>query len=106
MLRLGQPDGEQLTLVVPVVERLARGQALVALQPHQRRVQGLGEDLRGGRLADPGLALEQQRQPEPERQEDRRRHPFVGEVVVLVEPPADLLGGGQLAHPGPSSSAW
>ena len=106
VLRLGHPDGEQLTLVVPVVERLARSQALVALEPHERRVQGLGEGLRGGRLADPGLTLEQQREAEPERQEDRRRHPFVGEVVVLVEPPADLLGGGQLAHPGSSSNAW
>ena len=31
--RLGQPDSQQLALVVPVVKRLVGGQALVALQP-------------------------------------------------------------------------
>ena len=34
---LGQPDGEQLAGVVPLVERLGGRDALVALQPHQRR---------------------------------------------------------------------
>jgi hypothetical protein len=49
--RLGQPDREELARVVPLVEGLGGGQALVALQPDQRRVQDGGERL--GRL---GLA--------------------------------------------------
>ena len=36
---LGQPDREQLARVVPLVQGLGRGQALVALQPDQRRVE-------------------------------------------------------------------
>ncbi len=59
--RLGQPDPEQLSRVVPLVQRLGGVDPLEALQPDQRRVEQLGQRLGGLRLADPRLALEQQR---------------------------------------------
>ena len=96
VLGLGEPDGQQLPLVVPVVERLARGQSLVALEPHQRGVERLRQHLRGRRLADARLTLEQQRQPQLEGEEDGGRQTLVGEVPVLVEPPAYVVGGRQL----------
>ena len=37
--RLGEPDRQQLALIVPLVQRLADGDALVALQPDQRASQ-------------------------------------------------------------------
>ena len=51
VLRLGDPDRQQLALVVPVVEGLARGQPLVALQPDQGCAEHLGQHLRGRGLA-------------------------------------------------------
>ena len=105
VLRLGEPDREQLALVVPVVERLARGEPLVALQPHQRGVERLGQHLRGGGLADAGLALEQQRQPEPRVRKTRGRHALVGEVAVLVEPAPDLPAEADAVHRAHSSAA-
>ena len=78
---LGQPDRQQLALVVPLVERLAGGQALVALQPDQRRAQRRRQRLGRRGLADPGLALQQQRLPRRQRQEQRRRQPVVDQVV-------------------------
>ena len=39
---LGGADRQQLAGVVPLVQRLGRGDALVALQPHERGVEGAG----------------------------------------------------------------
>ncbi len=69
--RFGEPDREQLTLVVPVVEGLGDRQSLVALQPDQRATEDLREDLRCGGLADPGFALEQQWSAQRDREVDR-----------------------------------
>ena len=89
---LGEPDGEQLALVVPLVQRLGRGQPLVALQPDQRRPERAGERLGRGGLADPGLALEQQRPAELERQVQRGGQAVVDQVVDRVEPLGELVG--------------
>jgi hypothetical protein len=52
--RLGQPDGEQLARVVPLVQRLVGGDALIALQADQRGVDRGGQGLGGLGLAHPG----------------------------------------------------
>ena len=52
-------DGEQLLLVVPLVQGLALVQALIALEPHQLPVQGLGHHLGNLRLAHAGGSLDE-----------------------------------------------
>ena len=83
--RLQQPDLEHLARVVPLVDRGVDVEALVALEPDEPRAERRGEDLGELGLADAGLALEQQRPAELERQEDRRRERAVGDVVALAE---------------------
>ena len=79
---LGGADREDLAGVIPVVERLVDVDALVALQADQPRALRGRERLGDLRLADPGLALEQQRLLERDGQEDRGRQPPVGEVAL------------------------
>jgi len=81
--RLGEPDPQQLPRVVPLVERLRGVDALEALQAHERRVEQLGQRLRRLRLADAGLALEQQRLRQPDRAEQSGRQRRVGQVADL-----------------------
>ena len=59
--RLEGAQVQDLAREVPVVERLGGVDALVALQPHQRQLQRLGQRLGERGLARAGLALEQQR---------------------------------------------
>ena len=84
-LGLRHPDAEQLTRVVPLVERLGGVDPLEALEPDERRAQHARQRLRGLRLADAGLPLEQQRLRKPDRAEQRRREALLREVVVLGE---------------------
>ena len=58
---LGGADGEQLALVVPVVDGVVEVDPLVALQTDQPRAAGVRERARHLRLADARLALQQQR---------------------------------------------
>ena len=100
--RVGEPDAQQLTRVVPLVQRLRRVDPLVALQADQRRVEHGGQ--RPGRLglADARLALEQQRLGQAQAEEHRRREALVDEVVHAGQAlgqrldvghePADLAG--------------
>src|SRR5450755_1593459 len=85
--RLGQPDGQQLTRVVPFVQRLGGRDALVALQPDQRRVERGRQRLSRLGLADARLAFEQDRLPHPDGQEQRGGQLVAGQV-------ADRLQGG------------
>jgi hypothetical protein len=84
-LRLGQSDREQLPRVVPLVERLGRGEPLVALQPQQHGVECGRQRLGRLRLADSRLTLEQQRLPHAYGQEQRGRQALVGEVAGGVQ---------------------
>ena len=117
--RLGQPDAQQLARVVPLVERLAGVDALVALQPVQRRVQHAGQRLGRLRLADARLALQQQRlraagrrgtAPWPaRRRRGSRRRRGRGQRRDVRDPLPDLLLGSRRAVPSrvpASSSAW
>ena len=79
--RLQQPDLEHLARVVPLVDGRVDVQPLVALEPDQLRAERRREDLGELGLADPGLALEQQRAAQLQREEDGRRERSVGDVV-------------------------
>ena len=97
--RLGEPDGQQLARVVPLVERLGGVDALVALEADQRRVEHHRQRARRLGLADARLALEQQRLRETQRQEHRRRQPLVDEVVDGGQPLRQRLDvGDELVH--------
>ncbi len=82
-------DLEQLPRVVPLVDRLAEVEALVALEADERRQERPAQDLGDLGLAHPRLALEEQRLLHPEGQEKAGRQPGVGDVVV----PRQRLGG-------------
>ena len=88
--RLEQPDLEHLARVVPLVDGGVDVQALVALEPDEPRAEDRREDLGQLGLADAGLALEEQRATELERQEDGGRERPVGDVVAVAE----VLGQG------------
>ena len=88
---VGEPDAEQLARIVPLVQRLGRVDPVVALQADQRRVEHRGQRLAGLGLADPGLALEQQRLGQPQAEEHRGREPLVDEVVDGGEPLGEHL---------------
>jgi len=83
--RLGQPDAEQLPRIVPLVERLGRRQALVALQPDERRVKNGRQCLRGLGLADARLALQEDRLTHPYGEEERGRERRTRQVPGGVE---------------------
>ena len=85
-------DGEQLPLVVPFVERLGDGEALVALQPDQPGVQSSCEGFGGGGLAHAGLTFEQQRLAQRDGEVQRGGEALVDDVVDLVETPLQVGG--------------
>jgi hypothetical protein len=89
--RLGQPDAQQLALVIPVVQRLGSGQPLIALQSKQRRIQHGGKRFRRSRLADTRFTLEEQRAAERDGQVDRRGGADVEQIVVGVETPDHVV---------------
>ena len=95
-LRLGHADLEHLARIVPLVHRRADVQALVALQADQATVQGLCQNLADLGLADPGLALEEQRPAELEREVERGRERPVGDVVAARQKLLGVVDGGDL----------
>ena len=88
---LGRPQREQLPRVVPVVHRVVQVDPLVALQADQARAGGGRQRSRHLGLADAGLALEQQRLLERDREMDRQRERPVGEIALGGERGARLL---------------
>ena len=83
---LGQrPDVQHLSRVVPLVQRLRRVDALVALQSDQLAPEHHRERLGDLGLADADLALEQQRTAQREGDEDRRGQAAVGEVPTAAQ---------------------
>ena len=91
---------QQLAGEVPVVERLRRVDALVALQPHERRAEHLGEGQGERGLAGPRLALAEQRSPHAQGEERRRGESGVGEVPGALEGGGDDVGPGQIGGSG------
>src|SRR3569623_1136922 len=87
--RLGmEPDLEHLLREVPLVQRRARIEPFVALQPDQPPAERAGHRLRDLGLADAGFALEQHRLTEDEREVQRRRELAIREVLL----PREQLG--------------
>ena len=93
---LDRAQVQDLAREVPVVQRLARVDALVALQPDQLDAQQLGQRLGERRLAGAGLALEQQRAAHRQREPAGRRQALVGQVAR----------GGQLLRPARLGGRW
>ena len=84
---------EELARVVPLVERMADVEPLIALEANQvgpeRRGDGGGE--RG--LADACLAFEEQRPLQSQRQEQRDREATVGDIVLVGEALLEIGNG-------------
>ena len=70
---LGEADRHHLRRIVPLVDRGCDVEALVALQADQLAPEALREHLGDLRLADAGLALQQDRPSEPKAEEHDRR---------------------------------
>jgi hypothetical protein len=103
---LGRAQVQQLARVVPLVHGVRDVEALVALQADQPSAGGRGEGLRELGLAHAGLALEQQRLADGERDEQRRGQAALGQVGVLEQGPLQVVHRGEadrIAHlPKPS----
>ena len=88
---LARLDGEELALIVPLVERRVLVETLVALQADQLGAVDGGERLGDLGLADAGLAFEQQRTLEEIHQPQRGRDVAVGDVADGGESIGDLF---------------
>ena len=84
-------DGEQLALIVPLVQRGVLVEALVALQADQFGAVHGGERLCDLGLADARLAFEQQRALEELHQPQRGRDVAVGDVADRGEAVGDVF---------------
>ena len=74
-------DGQELALIIPLVERGVLVEALVALQADKLGAVDGGERLADLGLADAGLAFEQQRALEEFHQPQRGRDIAVGDIA-------------------------
>mgnify|MGYP001594628643 CR=1 FL=1 len=95
---LRSSDVEELARVVPLVDGMGDVQALVALQPDQARTECDCERLRRLRLADAGLAFQQQGLLQREREEERRRQAPIGQVVGSAERRLEIVDGAEGHH--------
>ncbi len=86
-------DGEELALIVPLVERGVLVEALVALEPDQLGPVDFGERLGDLGLADARLAFDQQRPAEEIHQPQRGRKIAVGDIADLGEASGDVFAG-------------
>ncbi len=88
---LRRADVEELTRVVPLVHRVRDVEPLVALKADQPCGERRRERLRRLGLPHAGLALQQHRLLEREREEERRREPAIGEIVRLTQGRVELV---------------
>src|SRR6185437_3709099 len=70
---LGQADLDHLPRIIPLIDRRGDVEALIALEANEPPPQRLRQHLGDLGLADPGLAFEEKRPFERQRQIDRRR---------------------------------
>jgi hypothetical protein len=100
---LGRPQVQELAGVVPLVHGLRDVDALVALEADELAAGQPAERFGRLGLADAGLALEQQRPLQAERQEERGREPLVGQVTLAGERGRERFDVGErAAHSGHS----
>ena len=104
-LALARLDGQQLALVVPLVDGGGHIQPFVALQADEPGVENDGEGLGDLGLADAGLTLDEQGAFQIEGERDRRHQGLVGDVAGLCEPGPEcvrrVVHRVHLAGPGP-----
>ena len=91
--RLREPDLDELPRVVPLVDRVRDVEALVALEADELGVEGGREHLGDLGLAYPGLALQQQRAAQLQREVDGGRQTVVGDVHVLRQELSEAIDG-------------
>ena len=92
VLRLERPHRDELARVVPFVQRLARVDTLVALEPDQPSGQGCGQGFGYLRLPHTGLALQQQRLVQRQRQVDGHAQAVVRQVGLVAQSLLDVVG--------------
>ena len=83
---LARLDGEELALIVPLVERGVLIEAFVTLQPDQFGAVDRRERLCNFGLADTGFTFKQQRPLQEIHQPQSGRHIVVGDVADGGEP--------------------
>ena len=84
-------DGEELALVVPLVDRRRRVEPLVALEPDEASAGRRRERLRDLGLPDSRLPLDEERPPQAKREVERHRERIVGDVADRREPVPERL---------------
>jgi hypothetical protein len=89
--RAARAQLQQLARIVPVVQRVVDVDALVALQPDERRAGRRGECLGELGLPDAGLAFEQQRAAQLQSEVDDGPKTLVDEVALLCERAEQLI---------------
>ena len=89
---------QQLGGVVPFVQGFALLQPVVALQAQQLPAQHFGECLGEFGLADAGLAFEQERALQLERQKNSRGQPAVGVVAGRLKGSHQGINTGKIGH--------
>jgi hypothetical protein len=90
---LARLDGEELALIVPLVERRVLVEALVALKPDELAFVHASERLGDLGLAHAGLALEEKRPLEEIHQPQRHRKVAIGDVADLGKALGNVLAG-------------
>src|SRR5690606_12523865 len=93
--RVRRADREHLARVVPLINRVRDVQSLIALQANQVGAEDRGQNLGDLGLADAGLAFEQQRLGQLQRQENRRREARVGDILLRPESLLNVFDGVQ-----------
>src|SRR6516165_5082067 len=91
----GEPDRDHLGGVVPLVDRGRDVQPFIALQPDQPTAERCRKHFCNLGLADAGLALEKERPPHAQRQEQHGRERAVGEVVRVGQKIEGLIDRGR-----------
>jgi SEC-C motif-containing protein len=98
---LGGPQVEELAAEVPVVERLAGLETLVALQPVDRPSGDLRQRVGQRGLADPGLALQEQGPVHDQREVGSGGQPLVRKVTRALQRGGQVAGPGRTRRGGP-----
>ena len=91
---LHQANFQQLAGVVPLVDRVVDVEALVALQPDQIGAESGSQSAGDFGLADAGLAFQEQRAAQLQRQEDGDGEPPVSYVSLVAQQTLDVFHGG------------
>ena len=91
---LARLDGDDLALIVPLIERRAGVEPLVALHADELGAVHERQRLRDLGLADPGLALDQERTLEGVHHPERRREVAVGDIADFGEARGDRSRAG------------